>query len=55
MMPEALSARRAGESDSNVSARVFELKRLPLRMDADFRWVMVILSLLDHMVRIIIA
>ena len=59
MMSEALSARRAGEimlpSDSNVSARVFELKCLPLRMDAGFRCAMVNLSLLDNMVRLIIA
>ena len=61
MMPEALSAlrrrgRRAGEiTDSNVSARVFELKCLPLRMDAGFRCAMVNLSLLDNMVRLIIA
>ena len=48
--------RRAGEiTDSNVSARVFELKCLPLRMDAGFRCAMVNLSLLDNMVRLIIA
>ena len=56
MMPEALSARLAGEiTDSNVSARVSELKCLPLRMDAGFRCAMVNLSLLDNMVRLIIA
>ncbi len=58
-LPGALDdagGRRAGEiTDSNVSARVFELKSLPLRMDAGFRCAMVNLSLLDNMVRLIIA
>ena len=58
-MPGALDdagGRRAGEiTDSNVFARVFELKCLPLRMDAGFRCAMVNLSLLDNMVRLIIA
>ena len=58
-MPGALDdagGRRAGEiTDSNVSARVFELKCLPLRMDAGFRCAMVNLSLLDNMVRLIKA
>jgi hypothetical protein len=43
-------ARRAGFNDSNVFSEV-----LPLRMDADFRWVMVNLSLLDNTACIIIA
>ena len=57
-MPGALDdagGRRAGPgeiTDSNVSARVFELKCLPLRMDAGFRCAMVNLSLLDNMVRL---
>ncbi len=47
-------ARRAGLNDSNGFSQVL----LPLRMDANFRWVMVNLSLLlDNldMVRIIVA
>ena len=53
-MLETLSARLPlDDNDSNVSARLRSVKSLLI--DADFRWVIVNLSLLDSIVRIKIA
>ena len=50
--PEVLSARRAGFSKITI---LTSMPVLEVLASADFRWVMVNFSLLDNMVRIMIA